>query len=532
MKPTVDDLIKRYATLSTRRQTWANLWEELALYVMPNRADFVTRLTPGDKSRTQQLYDSTAIDACIKLASSLHSALMAPNAKWFELRFRQEELNDFDAVREWLEECGERMDAALNESNFNSKGNELMLDLGCFGTGNLFCEAAQSDDGTFQGLHFDSFFLGEIVIDENHEGVIDTVMRRFKLSARNAVDKWPNALMPKARDLLDTDPDKMLRFLHVIMPNAEYDTKKRLSAPEDRPIYSCYISIDDREKLEEFGYYEMPHMVPRWSKITGDSYGFSPAQCALPDIRTLNEAKRLELMAWEKSIDPPMKAQANNVVADIDLKAGGVTMLRQIAGLEPLLNMTNWSVVQVKSVEIREAIRDAFYDSVLDFPGGPNVTATEVVKRIELMQRRLAPVLGRLQAELLNPLIERVFGVMYRAGAFPELPEELPAMGDPDIDIEYVSPLARAQKAGDIEAINRWLGLLASVRESFPEMMDHADTDEIPQVLAELMGVPAKAVRGMDQVEKLRRERAEAQARMMQQQMAMQQAGNGNQPVQ
>ena len=51
------------------------------------------------------------------------------------------------------------------------------------------------------------------------------------------------------------------------------------------------------------------------------------------------------------------------------------------------------------------------------------MTATEVQVRYELMQRLLGPTLGRFQSEFLNPLIERVFGIMFRANAFLPAPE-------------------------------------------------------------------------------------------------------------
>lgn len=512
-----EQVTKRWADLNEARATWQITWELISQYVMPNRRGFTRKLTKGDTLKDYEVADGTAVEANQKLSSSLHGALTAPSARWFNIGFRDKTLNDVDDAREWIQGCTDRMFKAFGDSNFNQAINESYLDLTGLGTGNVFVTERTGKDGEWLGLSFTTFHLSEVAIADNQHGQVDTIYRKYQLSARNALAKWPKAALGKVREVAEDSPDRMFTFVDVIEPNEDYNPDAALDA-KARPYYHCVYSESDKEVLEEDGYWSLPHMVFRWMKQTGDDYGVGPSHFCMPEILGLNHAKQLEFDAWDKAIDPPMIALAGTVVGDIDLVGGGLTMVNDVNGIRPMYEQTNWNTSQFKSEEARAQIQAAFYNHLLDFPGGPNVTATEIVQRVELMQREMAPMLGRIQAELLNPLIERVFDLMFRAGQFEPPPESVMAEGDGEVDIEYISPLARAQRSGDIEAINRWVGTITQLAQVQPELLDWVDTDSIPGLLAERMGTPAEAVRSAEEVEQIRKQRAEMQQQMMAQQ--------------
>ena len=120
----------------------------------------------------------------------------------------------------------------------------------------------------------------------------------------------------------------------------------------------------------------------------------------------------------------------------------------------------------------RKAIQSAFQTSSLG--QGPQMTATEVVQRTEEKMRLLGPVLGRLQAELLQPLINRVYNILARRRAFAPAPE---FMANGSIDIEYVSPLAKAQRQGDIQSAMRLLEMMQPMVQLDPSILDNVDAD-------------------------------------------------------
>ncbi len=525
----VDQILKRYESLKGDRANWDRDWEDVALYVMPNRADFITKRTKGDRSRTNKLYDSTAVHANSLLAASLHTALTSPSSPWFSLRFRDDMLNESDEAAEWLEDSTDRMFDALADSNFNTEVNELYLDLGAFGTGCLFLEEGDPDASAWGGFRFDTVHLSNVCISESAEGMVDTVYRKFELTARAAATRWMNADMPKVMAALEKSPDKRFEFLHCVSPADDKGgyAAGNVAMPEDRPFIEKYICIPDRMVVEEGGYYELPYFIPRWSKTSGEAWGFSPGLIARADIVTLNEAKRLELTGWEKSIDPPYMAGRNAILNNLHLEPGGLTIVRDINELKVLEHGTRWDVSQIKSEELRQSIRNMFYTDQLQLPDRPNATATEVTIRYESMQRLLGATLGRLQSELLTPMVERMFYIMYRTQQFLPPPDILVEAAGSDLDVEYVSPLARAQKMGDVQAIEQWVGALTAMAQLNPEVLDVIDFDAVAYKLADRHGVPADVRKGEDEIEQQRQQRAEAQQQQAQMQMMLEAQGQG-----
>ena len=136
----------------------------------------------------------------------------------------------------------------------------------------------------------------------------------------------------------------------------------------------------------------------------------------------------------------------------------------------------------------------------------PNQTATEVLARQEEKLRLMGPHLGRIQAEFLDPLICRQFGIMRRANLLPAPPKQLRHSG---IRIEYVSPLARAQRAGEGAAIVRALESLAPLGAIKPEIYDNIDADAAARLLAQSFGVPNNLLRTPDAVKKFRKKAEE-----------------------
>jgi len=197
---------------------------------------------------------------------------------------------------------------------------------------------------------------------------------------------------------------------------------------------------------------------------------------------------------------------------------GGITVIRNDAAVKPFQSGANMQVTTFKEAELKTAIRQAYYSDQLQLQQGPQMTATEVQVRYELMQRLLGPTLGRFQSEFLNPLIERVFGIMNRNNALVDPPEILRGQ---NLEVEYVGPLARSQRMEEAVAVERLYQLAMQLAQADPSIMDILNHDEAVRSRAELLGVPKSVLRGRDEVDELRETRMQEQ--MMQQQMMMQQ---------
>ena len=136
------------------------------------------------------------------------------------------------------------------------------------------------------------------------------------------------------------------------------------------------------------------------------------------------------------------------------------------------------------------------------------MTATEVIARREQQRRLMAPIVGRIQSEFLEPVILNTFNML---GRMKQLPEQPDIVVGKELDIEYTGELARAQKAEVSVGIESWLNVIAVIAEVFPEAKDIPDIDETTRLLGLQRGVPAKAMRSREDIEEVREARAEAE---------------------
>jgi hypothetical protein len=509
---------KRLDRLGQERGTWEVNWQEILDYVMPRKADVVTLRTRGEK-RTEVLFDSTAITANNLLAASLQGTLTSPSLPWFSIKLRDEELNEDRDVQLWLEDTARRMYDTFNETNFNTEVHEMYLDLCSIGTAALFVEEGSRGFDT-DGIHFNCLHIAEYYIQESIDGKVDTLYRKYKLTARQAVQEFGfDNVGEKIQTASKERPDHKFNFIHAVEPTADYERSTGKSATKLK-FHSCHVCEEDKMVVRTGGYNEFPYLVPRWSKATGEIFGRSPSFNALPDIKTLNKAVEIGLKAWAKAIDPPLLVQDDGVIGRVRMTPAGITVIRNDGAVKPLQIGTNWQITDLKENQLRTAIRQAYYSDQLQLQEGPQMTATEVQVRYELMQRLLGPTLGRFQSEFLNPLIERVFGIMYRAGALLKEPDIIQGT---KIDVEYLGPLARSQRMEESVAIERLYSLAMNIAQIDPAIMDNIDHDEAVRLRGKLLGVPKTVLRGKDDVDNMRTMRAEQaqMAQMAQEQQAL-----------
>lgn len=499
-----EDLLRRQEQLAGARATWESHWQEVADYVLPRRADIVARSTRGAK-RTEKLFDATAIHANELLAAALHAMLTNPATRWFDLRLAQPAgLRTDPAARLWLQHAADMLIEAFTESNLAPQLHELYLDLGCFGTGCLYVEEEAG------GLRFSTRHPAEIFVAESAHGTIDTVYRRFVFTARQAVQQFgAEALGPRLRGAAAKTPDAEFGFVHAVLPRAERGPGK--AGNRNLPYASIYVSVDDRAIVSESGYHEFPYMVPRWAKVSGEVYGRSPGMTVLPDVKMLNEICRTTLRAAQKAVDPPLMMPDDGFLGPVRAMPGGINYYRAGTAdrIEPLVTGGNVGLGLEIEEQRRALIRSAFFIDLLQLAGGPQMTATEVLQRTDEKLRLLGPLLGRLQSELLRPLIIRAVGVLGRAGRLPPAP---PSLLGASLEIDYISPIARAQRAEEVQAMSRAWEAVAPFAGANPEMLDLIDGDRLLRHVVDRLGGPAGVLRSNGAVAKLRRERKQAAA--------------------
>jgi hypothetical protein len=507
----------RYARLESDRWPYLLLWMELADYIIPRKANISDRYAAGQKM-TDKLRDPTAVHANELLAASMAGTLSNKSTRWFALKCRREELNEIKAVADWLDDSTERMYYALAQSNFYSEIHEVYLDLGAFGTGAILIDT----DRKTGNLQFGAQFAGEFCVAEDGYRRVDTVFRKPKMTARQIVQRWPGrASSNVARGAASSEKDQRFDVMHCIYPREGGRTGRGVLA-EDMTYASLYFEWDSGQILEESGYQEWPIPVPRWTKSTGETYGRGPGHTALPLAKTLNATTEQKLMAGILQIRPPLLSTQNGVIGKVSLRPAAInTIAPAIPGqmnppLQPLLTGANIRPAELLEAPMQQQIHQIYFSDLLNLPeDGQQMTAREVMIRHERMQQALGPTLGRLEDELFNPTIERVFGIMMRSGRLAPPPRELVDVmqkGDGTIDIEYQGPLARAQRSSDTLAIERWTDwrVKMAVETQDMSLLDVMDMDEAGWHSAEVTGVPSKVMRSKDQVGSIRDGRAQA----------------------
>ena len=518
------DLLKRFGKLVTQRQTWESHWQEVADYMMPRKADVTKQRSKGDK-RSELIFDSSPLHAVELLSASLHGMLTNPSTPWFSLRFKNVDTGDADEANEWLQDTTEKMYDAFNRSNFQQEIFELYHDLITFGTASMFIEEDADDIVRFSTRH-----IGEIYISENNKGRIDTVFRKFKISARAAIQQFGEKNVSNTlRGVAMKDPYEEVTILHVVYPRENYDPKKKDA--KNMPFASCYIELDNKHEISQSGFNEFPYVVPRYLKASFEIYGRSPAMTALPDVKMLNEMSKTTIKAAQKQVDPPLLVPDDGFILPVRTVPGGLNFYR--AGtrdrIEPLNIGANNPLGLNMEEQRRNAIRDTFYVNQLMMQNGPQMTATEVVQRNEEKMRLLGPVLGRLQSELLRPLIDRTFAILLRKKLFKQAPDFLAGQ---DIQIEYVSPLAKAQRSSELQSIMRAIEIFGSLSNIAP-VFDHVNIDNLVKHLADIVGVPAKVLNSKSEVNAIRQQKQQQQDQAMQMQQMQQiaQAGGAVAPL-
>tara|TARA_R110002126_G_scaffold246538_1_gene389530 strand:- start:1472 stop:3007 length:1536 start_codon:yes stop_codon:yes gene_type:complete len=481
---------------------------------LPNEANFNTKRSKGDK-RTTLVYDSTGIHANEMLAAGLHGMLTNPASNWFSLRVKDDRQNvggDSEA-KQWLEDTTNAVMAEISAPSvaFPSHIHEYYLSLCSIGTACMFV----GEPATREGISFRAIHIDEIFIAENADGIIDTVFRSFKMTVRQIVQKWgEESLSPRMKRMYEKQElDKDIDLLHCVYPRDDVDKSKK--AATMLPVASVYIDEKENHVLAEGGFNEMPYMVSRWAKTVGEVFGRSPAMTALPDIKMLQEIMKTTIRAAQKIVDPPLLVPDDGVLGPIRTIPGGLNYYRASSGarIQPLLTGGNIGISYEMMTDLRDRIRTTFFLDQLQFQGAPRMTATEVVERTERTLRLLGPTLGRLQSEFLGPMIERIYGVLSRSGRLPEPPESI---SEQELRIEYVSPLARAQRQSETQGIMRtleFIGPIAGLDPQAAQVIKGADT---VRHIAGLNGVPPMLLKSNEELMEEAKAQQEAQAAQQQ----------------
>ena len=540
-------IVTEVRQLMSERSNIESQWELIKRYVTPFRGNFFEE-TMGEQSiewrRNREIYDSTAVQANNTLASSIHGAMTSAASKWFELSFRSSKLRESQEIMAWIEECGNIVYEALQDSNFNLQANETYIDLTSYGTSVIVEEVEETATGDFEDLVFQSVPVEQCYFVQDYKGNVTRLYRKMKWTMTQIVTKFgvenlPDSMLDKAVSVA-SGIDDGTRYDVIFAIYNRHDKKEAdisgVLAPLERPTGFRYVMLNGGDEIGEIGgYYEMPAFIPRWRKTADSKFGNSPAMNALADILTLNQLVEMTLTALEKVVDPAIITTERGLMTDLDLGPAGINIVRKMGEMEAFESRARFDVAELHRKELQASIRAAFFVDQLELKDSPAMTAMEVSVRYEMMQRLLGPTLGRMENDFLNPMIKLTFNNMMRYDKFPPIPEQLIKLmqeGEVDLtmDIIYTGPLARAQKMDMATAVERYIGSLTQMAEINPEVLDIPDFDKMSRELGLLFGVPARFNKSQVDVDKIREARQKKQD-VMEKAQAAEQVGKAGQAM-
>lgn len=520
-----ESLIRTYDQAESDRGTLDSHLEEIAERVLPHYSGSFSSKemarTEGQK-RTDEMVDASPALALTRFAAAFESMNTPRNSRWHRCVPSDKFLLRNRAVRLWFEDA---TDALFKyryapKANYASQQHEIYLGLGAFGTGALFIDQLKDPTAPrIKGLRYRAIHLGEIYFLENHQGLIDTALRKFELTARQAEQKFGKDKLPEKIQQALADPLKQetkFWFIHCVKPRTEEEGYDRERYDMRGMAFASYhIAIEGKAIVKEGGYNTFPYAISRYVVAPGELYGRSPAMMALPSIKVLNEQKKTVLKQGHRAVDPVLLAHDDGVVDAFSLKPGAINYGGVSAEGRPLVHalpVGNLTLAKEMMDAERAVINDFFLITLFQILiDSPQMTATEVLERAREKGALLSPTMGRQQSEALGPMIEREMDLLAFQGLLEPMPQYLKdAAGE--FEIEYDSPLSRAQKAEEASGLMRLVNWASEYIKltGDPSPLDHIEWDTAMPELAYIHAVPTKWTRSIEKVLEIRQGRAQA----------------------
>lgn len=467
-------LLNKFQNAKTKHDQWHGLWQDCYDYALPQRGNLNGHSSEGSR-RSERLYDATALDSVDQLASLLLGNLTPPLTPWFGLKPGTDlSMEESKAIIPALERACRLIQAHFDQSNFIVEIHQCFLDLVVAGTASLAFEEAMP--GELSAFQFTAIPLNHVVLEEGYRGKLDTVFRTTSLTLSQMLMRFENANIPTSiLQKGNSNPDEKFDLMECVM-----------SLPDHHGYLFTLFATDYDEIIYQSKLAYSPFINFRWMKSPGEIYCRSPVMKTLPDIKTANKVVELILKNASISVTGIWQAEDDGVLnpANIELVPGAIIPKAVGSkGLTPLEMPARFDVSQLVLQDLRNRIRHSLLvDRLPQFNSTGKITATEITTRSDEMTMLLGATFGRLQVELLNPLIQRAYDILRRRGAIPDLP-----LDGRIVAIDHRSPLARAQSSRNAQNAIGWVQAAQSMGS---EISDQIDRTALMSYLTHMLGIP------------------------------------------
>lgn len=526
----VDDLKTELQAARSERLFYENDWQEYVTYTAPdmerafNTASGVTARDgmsalrqSAARERSRKLYDPTAVWLLDRLASGVGSLTMPEGFHWHGVGYgdpfapepSQAEEEFFEKIRDHLFRV-----RYSGRSGFALGNRSRLLSTIKLGTGVLY--PVENEDNLADlrtPIHYRYVPLYEMFLIVDAQGNDCGFFRVRKLKAWQAMKLYGGKVSDKVQ--ADAEDPKRKAIEHVFV----HACFKRDGGYKDAPDVqrSRYESIHFEEETKHIcrrsGFFEYPLVISRWERDGLSPYGSPPQAKLMGDIKSLQSLARDALIASGQAVRPPIATHAQE--RQLDLNPGRINPgLIDEQGrplFRPMIDTVNPGAADTQIENIREKLRVGLYGDLWQtLLEGNGRTATEANIRRKEMADMIGPFSTNVMAGNEN-LFDREIGILGRRGAFdPGSPLEPPeALADSEVTLTSTAPIDQMREAGHFEAImgfNEYLGVKANMD---PSVLDLVDNEEEFDLTRRSLGLPAKLKRTPEEVEAIRKQRAE-----------------------
>lgn len=490
-----------HTRMKNERLLFEDQWSEVAERAWPGHPGFNKgKPQPGAK-RTDRMFDSTTPLALRHFSAAMDSMVTPRTQEWHYLKPQNTDLGESRAVVSYLEAVTKVLFSMRYRwrANFQSQMGEIWRSCGAFGNGGLMIE-----DVPGQGSRYRHIPIRRLLFAEGADGLVDKTHVDWCLTARQAASRFGRDNLPQSiKNVLERDPEAQFDFIHVVQVREERDSRRRDAM--NMPFESYWLSSTNEKIVQRGGFRTFPFAIGRFYGGADEVYGRSPAMEGLPDIKQVNEMERTTIRAAQKVVDPPLLLPEDGALEAFDLRSGALNyggvddQGRQM--VHPLVTSQQVGLGVEMTNQKREVINLAFYVTLFQIlVDSPQMTATEVLQRAQEKGVLLGPPLGRMQSEMLGPMIDRELELAEQNGLLPEMPEELIEAGG-EVDVEYDSPLNRAMRAGEGASVLRWVEASAPFIQADPQAARVINGPRAVRKLAEVFSVPSDYVTPEDEAD-------------------------------
>ncbi len=486
----------------------------------------------GIQTVRRQVFDSTGMRSLPKYASVLQRLVTPDGVRFQTLSPSDKTLLKSLRVKQYFEQVTSLLfDYRMaSRARFKIATGEVYSSIGCYGTGPMYLGKRQPNAVyKMPSFLYKGCLLRDIFILTNDDDEIIAVYRRFFLTRRQFMFKFPDMPLPKSLQSVTTGSEGVAQeFVHVVRVRQTNEHDEEALDARRHPVCGSYIAVKDGTYVgEEHGFRSIPYLTPRTFTVPGDPYGFSPASRVISSMGGASTMRKTHLKQGNIAAQPVLLAYDDGVMnGEVDMRPGAVNpggLDAQGRYLIRPLESGNFNVSEKLLEEERLDIEDSFFVTLFQILNEtPEMTATEVIERVAEKTALLAPTMGRMQSEFLGPCTEREIDLLAEMGLMPPLPPELvEAKGQ--YDIEYTSPMAKGihadEAAGFVRTVEMAIGITQATGD--PSALDVFDFDTAIPEIADIQGTPARWMASPDKIAATRDARAKAQ----EQQQLVQNAG-------